>query len=499
MRFALYLPLLALALLCASPAAGQPTPPTGATIRGAVVDSLTGTAGIPLADATVQLVAVNAPTPYTRTVTSDAAGGFAFTDVPAGRYLIGFLHPVLDSLGLEQIRRTISVAGKDMRVDLAIPPPVRARYAYCDAGADGQTGGVIIGFVRAAHGRAPESDATVTGEWLELSLSGGRVVHRTVRRSATTGSDGGFALCDLPTPGTVLLRASRGASNTDRIEIDVPAYGFLRRDLYLGEERLAERADSAAAPDSLPGGSVVRTGPGRLRGTVVMSGADWPVPGAEVAVVEGETVQAGARGAWTLSDVPSGTRLIEVRAPDYFPKRIAVDIIDGAPPVQLAVSRYAGVLDTLHVVAQARSSLATSGFEYRQRASGTGRFLSAVDIARRRPWYTSDLFDMIPGLQRDRATDTFTMRAPFGDGWCVPAVFINGMMMRGLSADQVDMVAPVSQAELPPTRDPRDGQIDINLLVRPGEIVAMEVYTLAVPPQFQDPMSGCGSIVFWTK
>jgi hypothetical protein len=151
MRASRLLTLIALGLLCAAPmAAQQPAMPPGATIRGVVTDSM---AGRPLAEATVQLVQAGTGDPNARTAVTDAQGRFAFAEVPEGRYLLGFLHPALDSLGLEPIAREVQVAGqREVRADLAIPGPARLRSAFC--GAEGGTGGMVMGFVRAAEGRA---------------------------------------------------------------------------------------------------------------------------------------------------------------------------------------------------------------------------------------------------------------------------------------------------------------------------------------------------------
>ena len=78
----------------------------GATVRGSVFDSL---AHAPLPDALVQLVGDDLVAPYGHTVRSDSLGTFEFTDVPAGRYLLGFIHPMLDSLGIEPLVRAVTV------------------------------------------------------------------------------------------------------------------------------------------------------------------------------------------------------------------------------------------------------------------------------------------------------------------------------------------------------------------------------------------------------
>lgn len=475
MRASRLLSLIVLALLCAAPvAAQQAAPSAGATIRGVVTDSL---AGRPLPEATVQLVQAGTAAPSARTAVTDAQGRFAFAEVPEGRYVLGFLHPVLDSLGLEPIAREVLVAGQgEVRADLAIPGPARVRSAFC--GAEGGTGGMVKGFVRAAEGGAPVQGATVLGEWMELAIRTGGIARQTARRTATTAENGGFLLCDVPMPGTVMLAVTRGGDDTDRIEAEVPRSGFLRRDLFLGEAVVAARADTARAGDSVPPRPRTRTGPGRLSGTVLASDGGRPLPGAQVSVVNGVPTRANADGEWTLTGAPSGTRILEVRAPGYYPVLRVVDIADGARPVRVTLSRLAAMLDTLRVTARSGGRAARAGFDERRRSWGTGRFLTAEDIARRRALHISDVLDQVPGLSRVRGLDggeVLLMRSAFGES-CTPTVYIDGLMMRGLSG------------------------ADVDALVRTEDVGAIEVYADSqVPPQFQYALSGCGSIVLWRK
>ncbi|MBA2668784.1 MAG: carboxypeptidase regulatory-like domain-containing protein [Gemmatimonadetes bacterium] len=301
---------------------------------------------------------------------------------------------------------------------------------------------------------------------------------QTASRVATSAENGRFVLCDVPSPGSVILQAGIGPDSSDRFETDVPASGFLRRDVYLGDETATAVDTGSGIQDPAPPASRVRTGRGRLVGSVIAADGGWPLPGARVGVVNGGYTQTNARGQWVLTGAPSGTRVLEVRAPGYLSVHRVVDIVDGAGPVHVTLPRLAAVLDTLRVVARSRSPLALSGFEERRRTSGAGRFLTAEDIERRRLWDTSQLFDYIPGLRRSRSEtgeDVFLMASAFGEG-CVPTVFINGQVFQNLAGP------------------------DLDVMIEPRHIAAMEVYRATqVPPQFQVGMSGCGSIVVWTK
>jgi hypothetical protein len=66
-----------------------------------------------------------------------------------------------------------------------------------------------------------------------------------------------------------------------------------------------------------------------------------------------------------------------------------------------------------------------------------------------------------------------TMRSGFGA--CTPNIYIDGLYLSGASAD------------------------DIDGWVNPERVKGIEIYIEAPPPQFQQALSGCGSIVIWTR
>jgi hypothetical protein len=472
-------PLLLVALLAqltTAQAQDATQPARGATVSGVVHDSL---ARVPLAGATVQIAAADDPARLTRTAVSDSLGRFTLTDVPAGRYAIGFFHPMLDSLGVDAPLREVSVDGvRPVRADLAIPSPARLRAAICGLRSPLDSSAVLVGTVRDARDRAPVAGVTVTAEWLEFSFSSNGLVRRVPRLVATTGENGWFAMCNVPSTGMLVLIASRGADSTDRIEVQLSSDGFVRRDLYLGPARTVAAGDTTQRTEALaaPSGRL-SVGDVRLSGTVIAAVGGRPLPGAHVGITAGPQTRTNERGEWTLVDAPAGTRMLEVRAVGYYPDRRPVNVVAGTPPVRVALSTLRAVLDTVKIVAARVRGRDIRGFLDRSR-SGLGRYITEEDIARRKPIIASDLFRTVPGVAVDRTPlgDTMiTMRGTFEDS-CVPAFYIDGHFMRNLSAD------------------------DINSFVNPKEIAGIEVYTGAgVPPQFQQGLGGCGSIVIWTK
>src|SRR5689334_19925737 len=90
-----------------------------ARLRGRVFDSVTA---LPLAGARVQLVNADDRAQLLISTTSDSLGQFVLDSIARGRYIAGFLHPMLDSLGLVFAQRLVTVSDqKDVRFDLAVP------------------------------------------------------------------------------------------------------------------------------------------------------------------------------------------------------------------------------------------------------------------------------------------------------------------------------------------------------------------------------------------
>ncbi|MHB1311329.1 MAG: carboxypeptidase regulatory-like domain-containing protein [Gemmatimonadaceae bacterium] len=471
-----------LALLARQGGAQVPDPAhraPGTAVRGVVRDSI---AQAPLAGAWVQLADADSQARYVRTVRSDTLGRFTIDSVPAGRYALGFFHPMLDSLGVEPTFRELRVQGsRAVQADLAIPSAARLRTAICgqaDAG-----GALVIGIAREATARAPAAGVTVIGEWMEYTFAPGGIGRSRPRRVATTAANGWFSMCNVPSGGTMFLSASRGADTTDQIEVAVPATGFQRRDVYLGAARIVVTGEAASRADSLPPPVRLRLGDGRLRGVVVTADGSRPLPGALVRISDGPTVRANELGEWTLVDAPAGTRMLEVRAVGYYPVRRAVDVVPDAAPVRVTLSTFKAMLDTVRITAVRVADRFASGFEERQR-SGRGHFLTADDIMRRGAVDASDVFKNLPGV---RIYDGgIFMRSAFKPGGaaaneegsyaCKPMFYVNGL----------------------PMFDINTGELDATMRAR--NIRAVEIYDEAsVPPQFQLGMSGCGAIVIWTK
>ena len=489
-------PLL-LATLLARVANAEPTDTAtsvpGASVSGIVRDSISRA---PLADAVVQLVAADNPARFGRSASSDSLGRFVFRDVPDGRYTLGFFHPILDSLGVQAPLKGVSIDNhRSVEADLAVPSPARIRTAICGKPQKGDSTALILGIVRDARNGTPASGVAVRAEWVEFSFKPSGIQRRVPRIIATTGDNGWFAMCNVPSAGTVALIASRGADSTGLIELQIPREGLLRRELFLGQHRTVV-ASGAAQPTSTfaPPPRSVQLGDGTISGVVFASAGGRALVNAWVSITDGPEARTNERGEFTITNAPSGTRMLEVRALGFYPERRRVDVVSGAPPVQVSLATLQSVLDTVKVSATRLRSGDRSGFIERVR-TGPGRYLTSAQIARRPATFASDLFRTISGLRIGFASDTLAsdmviavapddmsmtdkrilMRGIAGD-WCAPVIYLDGLAMPGLGAD------------------------DIDAYLMPKDIEGIEVYSEAtVPTQFQKWRGGCGSIMIWKK
>ena len=465
--------LLLIALLARASAAQT----AGATVSGVVRDSISGAT---LAGASVQLVGAERDGQLVRSAVSDGSGRFQLNDVPDGRYRLGFFHARLDSLGLEPILREITVAQqRPVRADLATPPAAKLRAALCGAASD--SGAVLIGVVRHALDRSTFADAAVSAEWLEYGVSRDGIALNVLSARSTTRPNGWFALCGLPRAGSIVIAASRGADSTDRVEVDLPADRFLRRDLYLGPARIVQSEDTTIIGDSsIRSTRITRLGDGRLTGRVVTSLGDRALAGAQVGLVGGPQTRANDRGEWTLDNAAPGTRSLEIRAVGYYPDRRSVDVVANVEPIHVSMRTMKSVLDTVRIVEARLSNKNFAEFERRQR-SGAGNYITMADIERRNPFTISDIFKFTPGVrvQSIRGAPRVYVRGLVSN-WCAPEVFVDGLD-----------VGPIDGGEL-------------DTFVNPNEIAGVEIYSgTTVPFQFISMRGSgrdrCGAIVIWTK
>jgi hypothetical protein len=292
-----------------------PSDAGGVTVSGTVFDSLTGK---PLANALVQVVA-RGEIPRAWSTTSGANGAFQIPGVPHGLFLIGFLHPALDSLGLGVSPRTVDVTtDAPVHIALAIPSAPTIRRLICAGTRLADSTGLMLGFVRDADTGIPLAEASAVVMWNEIVVDKG--IH-TDRREVPvkTNSAGWYALCGVPADGAIAARAELGKDASGFIEVRVPANGVLHRDFNIPRGSAAVAVSDSGASGAGALGIQLRRGSARLSG-VVRNAQGQPLGGVQLVVWGSDvTGSTGDDGKFTLSNLQAGTLALEARYVGYAP------------------------------------------------------------------------------------------------------------------------------------------------------------------------------------
>jgi hypothetical protein len=214
-------------------------------VRGEIVDSVRNRV---LTGATVQLSATDNSGRILST-SSNLQGVFQIDDVPAGTYLVGFLHPFLDSLGVESSLLRLEVSTDEpIALTLATPSAATLIEARCGAPTTELPRGMFFGTVRNAGGGAITTPARVRAQY-----NTNRVTERGLERVpnvriATSTAEGTFAVCGVPANTAITVRGFSGADSSGFVELPVPGNGLLLRDLVIGAaQRVQQRTTSGGA------------------------------------------------------------------------------------------------------------------------------------------------------------------------------------------------------------------------------------------------------------
>jgi len=454
---------------------------TGARLRGIVFDSV---AALPLIGARVELVSAEDRTHIAYAATSDSLGHFALPGVSRGHYIAGFLHPMLDSLGLALSQRWLDVTAEsgDVRFDLAVPAANRILSALCGATAEAAGGkdstGVVIGYVLSAHTLKPYDDATVIAQWSEYFIGRGSVRRQLLTRTGNTIVGGWFAVCGVPASTDIVIRAVSGSDTSGAIEVSVPAARIARRNLYVasGAVLAAQAEHDTVLRNAMHDDSTGRTLAGTVLSGWVRTEDGVPIPAAQVRVYASDVVGVtDDLGAFRLVGVPGGTQTLQTRAIGFVPDERAVDLTDQRLPVIVGLTSVRRFMDTVHVRAAKLDLTNIVGFEDRRRL-GSGRFFSATDIERLHVRDVTDVLRHAPSLQLVSGnSSSYKIRMRGDTEACTPALFLDGKQL--------------IHWEL----------ADVNGLVHPNEIGGLEIYTPSLTPAQFRTREGCGTILIWSR
>lgn len=453
-----------------------------ASITGTVYDSLVTNGPLASAEVTVEGTAVVALT--------DRSGRFRIDAVPAGRVVLRFYHPTLDSLGFGAGPAAVTVPDSgSVDVRLATPAPATLHARLCPA-PQAQSTGVLLGRVRNVDDNAPMPNATVSVSWGEWTVGGGGLTRTERRGSAVTDASGAYVMCGVPTDVAVVARAIAAGHVTGVVEVDLVQRAFGVTDLAVSMQDSGTTTAELARLDSavIRGDSTSATGTAHLAGTV--HGPDGRLlDQAQIALLGFPvSVRTNSDAAYALARMPAGSQTIAVSAVGFAPRRLTVALRTGEHrTLDVALAQAAQTLSSVNIVGRGLR-LDNTGFEQRRNA-GIGRFIGPEEIERRRVFDTSQLLANVTGarLVWDGSQNVIMFTRPFGSGvgggthqtLCNPALFVDGF----------------------PVYDIND--------VRPQEVRGIEVYTqkTAAPPMYQasslkDSGRGdthCAVILIWTK
>ncbi len=479
-------PLLLLpASLAGAQQPGAPGQGRGA-VTGVVYDSV---ANRPLVGANVQLTgATGDVVGRTTSAVTDTAGRFTVRDLAPGRYLAGFFHDVLDTLGLEGVPIAVDVTGGEASVALSTPSPRTIIATICGPNSVSDSLGLLIGHVNTSGAAIPLSGATVTVEWGETLIEKGNIQQRNMSADATTSGPGWFAMCDVPGDVELTLSASSGADSSGFISLEVPRGGVRHVTFRVGG---AVRVPTALIDTVTPLDTTVRVlapemvwrGRARLTG-LVRDERGGPVAGARVFVRGTNLANATSdRGYFSLDSLPGGTHTLEVRALGYLP---ATSIVHLAPDEAVQAEVFIGdrlvTLEAVKVTATLVFSRNLAKFQTNRERNLGGLFFGPREIDRYRGLRFSNLIQAIPGV-RISYNGGFAVLMDYRGtddghsmGLCVPQFYVDGQRSQYTGAE-------------------------IEGLYRADELAGVEVYVREGqrPIEFQDVNSRCGAIAIWTR
>jgi hypothetical protein len=415
-------------------------------VRGVVFDSLRGR---PLRGAFVTIGGKTQP------ITTDARGRFRFDSVSPGVYTVSAHHAMFDSIGLTGLAARTTVADGSGEVRLAVPSFETLWRNTCRTRAP-RDSGIVFGTIRDVVRGTPVANATVELSWIELVLDKKRrLIQRRWRVETRSNESGGYAICGVAPDLGLQILASADSVASGLIDLTPLVARVQRRDLSMGP---TANADSAH------------------RGTIVGLLIDTngnPVDGARILMQGSAEVRSGADGRFSLTNVPAGTRQIEVLSIGSATSRATADVTPrDTAMLEVRVSKVvalAGVRST----ANRTGRVLAAEFNERRKA-GFGYLRDSTELVKFDPFINA--LREVPSLDVRYRGSNLTVTAPDGKGGaCLVDVLIDGA--RAGFGHLIDLASK--------------------------EVGGVEVYPRAahVPARFVPPgmQPQCGMILVWTK
>lgn len=215
---------------------------------------------------------------------------------------------------------------------------------------------------------------------------------------------------------------------------------------------------------------------GIVKGAVV-SETRIPLVGAQIRFGNsGDVAESDEAGQFTATRVNPGAMWLRIRRIGYRPESLLVTVVAGQSIEPTVVMRQiAQSIAAVKVIGRRDITGPMAGF-YKRVQTGSGRFFTQADIARRQPSSMTDLLRSVPGIRIE--TRGFDNRVRIRGSRCSPLVWLDG---QGLFAGEFDLDS-----------------------VDPNTFEGIEVYSgpASVPVEFQGNQrvsSGCGTIILWSR
>jgi hypothetical protein len=456
---------LSLVLHAGQLASQSTSAPARVSLTGTVFDSIRSR---PLSRARVQLIGAEPATPAAQfAAETDSLGRFSVGDVPVGRYLAGFFHPLVDTVGLELDPVVIVVRERQQQVSLATPSQATIYRSLCSQRGDATGATAIFGRLYDLDTEAGLSGASVQASWPDFDIDGRSATIGSRSTVARTGQGGTFAICDLPADISITLRAAAGADTTGEVRVTGPSRAFEWVTLFL-----AKREQS---PASSP-----RT-QGRVEGRVLDQDRK-PVANARIALLSLEReATTDSAGRFSLDRVPEGTQGALVRAIGYNARDVAFHVRSGAPSVEVLLER---VQNLAPVITRSSAELQRrlDRFVAHKRTSGGGYFIGPFD--------STFALDM-PIRQRLAELPNVKVFQLYGE-WMI-------QMAAPASVSRGRACTPSILVDGAPTSATFDALVTT---LTSNHVIGVEVYNRVtqVPAEYpRPPATWCGMLVIWTK
>jgi hypothetical protein len=452
------------ALVLASGSAGRLVAQVSTATRTHNVDGIVfdSVARVPLVAAVVQVVSLDSPNQMT-TDTSDSNGRFRFVNLPSGRFVIGFYHEALNSLGLDAPQRSFELTATKpgATVDLAIPSGAVVRALRCGGDSAERRDGLLAGMVRGAKDGVAVDSATVVVEWLAIARDSGSYRQVTQRAAASVDANGTYAVCGVPVDAPVTVRVTTRGFRPIVGPALVPAAGAARQNFRLADSAAAHGAASLIVRVVRQDGRPVATG----RAVVAALERDVPIQ----------------NGGFTVNDMPPGTWAVEIRSIGFDPQSFFVDAAEGGNnSTTIAISDRPVQLDVVSVVGkETRETKILNEVLFRKRY-GSGTVFLPDNSFLKGAIFPSDVLRAARGFFANKDPDSIKAR-----GCEYPP-------QRGRNPKKLQVYVDGARYPL--------GLEGLNTLVQARNVLAIETYPdmVGVPPQWRTS-DACALVIVWTK